>query len=142
MNNRTVYGPARMAKSVKGKKKTGGADLHLAPASDPGKTAFLAGDFSTARGLLAQRAEDPNLSEAQRVEARKLLSAVVLDKGLVLVGLACLGLFAVAALSSSLLMARLSTAQESKKNARAVARSTVARDGGFVRPRRHWREMS
>lgn len=77
------------------KKKKSSTDSSADPLL-PGVEAFDAGDYAEARRRLAPLADDPELSEAQRQQARDTVAATRLERGAVLVGLACIMLFAIA----------------------------------------------
>ena len=61
----------------------------LAPAIDT----FARGDYVTARRLFDEALGDRELSEENRQVAKALKASLGLDKGTVLVGLACIGLY-------------------------------------------------
>jgi len=60
---------------------------------EPGLTALARGDYVQVRAQFAPVAEDPEVSESRRAEARRWIAATRVDRGTLLVGLACLGLF-------------------------------------------------
>ncbi len=80
---------------ARSKKKKHSSALSADPLH-PGVEAFDAGDYVQARRQLAPLADDPELSEAQRQQARDTIAATRLERGAVLVGLACIMLFAIA----------------------------------------------
>ncbi len=61
----------------------------LAPAIDT----FARGDYVAARQLFDEALADSDLSEENRQVARALKSSLGFDKGTLLVGLACIGLY-------------------------------------------------
>jgi hypothetical protein len=88
---------------AKNKKKGGSgerksADEPLAEATDT----FTRGDYARARVMLKQKAQDPNLSEGQREEAEELYEATTLERGTLYVGLACIALFILVVVVTSL----------------------------------------
>lgn len=62
---------------------------------------FVRGDYARARVLLAAKAEDTSLSEGARAQARQLLAATRPDRGAILTGLACVGLYLIVAVITS-----------------------------------------
>ena len=75
-----------------------------APSTDPleaGIKAFDAGDYVEARRLLSANAQDSDLSESQRQLAQDMADATRIERGALLVGLACIALFLVAVLFTS-----------------------------------------
>lgn len=79
-----------MARSKKKK------DASSKGSNDPlqaGVAAFESGDYVQARLLLSERADDPELSESQRQQARDMIDATWIERGTLLVGLACAALF-------------------------------------------------
>jgi hypothetical protein len=57
-----------------------------------GLGAFTRGDVAQARVLLAAKADDASLSDAQREQARRLSDATHIERGALYTGLACIGL--------------------------------------------------
>ncbi len=70
---------------AKSSKRASAADP-LKPAID----AFAQGDYIEARRKLDEKTKDPELSDAQREAAKSLITAMGIEKGTLLVGLACL----------------------------------------------------
>ncbi len=62
----------------------------------PGIAAFDAGDYVVARQRLGKLAEDDELSESQREQARDMVNATKLEPATLYVGLACIVLFLLA----------------------------------------------
>ena len=90
-----------MARSKK--KKDGGSKAPKTPDPlGPGLTAFDDGDYVEARRLLEPLTEDSDLSSAQRQQAKDTVEATQFERGALLVGLACLGLFLFAVLFTAL----------------------------------------
>lgn len=63
---------------------------------------FAKGDIVAARRELGARAEDPSRPESDRALARELASATRIDRGALLVGLACAGLLLLVVLVTAL----------------------------------------
>lgn len=84
------------------KKKDASAKVRTVDPLEPGLTAFDEGDYVEARRLLSVPGDDPDLSESQRQQARDMKAATQLERGALLVGLACIGLFLIAVLLTSL----------------------------------------
>jgi hypothetical protein len=71
------------------------ADKKAKSGPDPlkgGLEAFTRGDFAQARVLLAAKAQDSTLSDAQRDQAKRLSDATHIERGALYTGLACIGL--------------------------------------------------
>jgi hypothetical protein len=88
-------GAGAMAKGKKRGEK--GPDKKLPPASAgdalaPAVRTFATGDYIRARAELAQKLNDPELSEGEREEARELIAATQIERGTLWVGLACVAL--------------------------------------------------
>ncbi len=83
-----------MAKA-KSKKKVPPARTPDAPADQlrPALDAFDRGAYHEARPLLATRAEASDASDSERRMARMFIAATGFEKGTLLAGLACLGLY-------------------------------------------------
>jgi hypothetical protein len=67
------------------------------PAKDPlvpALDAFSRGDYPAARRLFAERVAAEEASESERTLARRLTAATWLERGALMVALACLGLYA------------------------------------------------
>ena len=84
-----------MAKAKKGKRS--GKSRQEKPAGTPAAlqesiATFDRGDFRAARELLAAQVDDPELSEGQRDQARRLLEATGAENTALMVGAACAGL--------------------------------------------------
>lgn len=88
-----------MARSKK--KKDASAQAKNDDPLHPGITAFDAGDYIATRRELIPRSGDPELSEAQRQQARDTVAATRFERGTVLVGLACMALFVIAVVFTS-----------------------------------------
>lgn len=85
-----------MAKA-KTKKKAGGSSPASSEAPDPlrpGLDAFARGAYPEARALLGARAEASDASESERKMAERFIAATKLERGTLLAGLACFGLYA------------------------------------------------
>ena len=80
------------------KKKNAGATAD--PLHD-GMQAFDAGDYVAARKILKPFADDSELSEAQRQQARDTVAATWFERGALMVGLACAALFVIAVIFTS-----------------------------------------
>ncbi|MEM7678263.1 MAG: hypothetical protein AAF449_19910 [Myxococcota bacterium] len=89
-----------MARSKK--KKDASAKATNNDPLQPGVAAFESGDYALARRLLSARADDPELSESQRQQARDMIDATRLERGTLLVGLACVALFLFAVVFTAL----------------------------------------
>ncbi len=76
---------SKRASPSKKEASKGGPDP-LKPAID----AFAKGDYIEARRKLDEKTKDPELSDAQREAAKSLISAMGIEKGTLMVGLACL----------------------------------------------------
>lgn len=64
---------------------------------------FARGDYARARNMLRAKAEDPSLSESTREHARALISATRIERGTLYVGLACIALFVLVLIVTSVL---------------------------------------
>jgi hypothetical protein len=60
---------------------------------DPGLRAFSRGDYVEARAELEPVTRDQEVSESRRAEAQRWIEATRVDRGTLLVGLACIALF-------------------------------------------------
>lgn len=64
---------------------------------------FAKGDYARARNLLRAKAEDPSLSDSAREHARALINATRIERGTLYVGLACIALFVLVLIVTSVL---------------------------------------
>lgn len=60
---------------------------------EAGIEVFKKGDYARARNILGEKANDTLLSDGAREQARGLIAATRIERGTLLVGLACIGLF-------------------------------------------------
>lgn len=88
--------PARRRRSSVSAVPTPEAPLAIA------RRLFAKGDIVAARRELGARAEDPSRPESDRALARELASATRIDRGALLVGLACAGLLLLVVLVTAL----------------------------------------
>ncbi|MCC7381852.1 MAG: hypothetical protein IT384_08490 [Deltaproteobacteria bacterium] len=87
----------------KGSQKRGAAPKAPAEAAAPaalevGLASFRRGDYARSQLELAAKAEDPNLPEGVRAQARELLAAMRPDRVALWAGLGCLALYGLVAL--------------------------------------------
>lgn len=84
-----------MAKA-KNSKKAAQSETSKAGTPDPMRPAldaFSAGAYSTARAALKLRVDAPEASDSERRMAQRFFDATKLEKGTLLAGLACFGLY-------------------------------------------------
>lgn len=62
---------------------------------------FAKGDYARARNMLVEKANDTNLSEGAKEQARELIAATRIERGTLYVGLACIVLFILVVLVTS-----------------------------------------
>jgi hypothetical protein len=99
-----------MAKHKKSKGGSGSAVASAAAAApgaqkelDAATAVFARGDYARARVMLEAKANDASLSEGAKEEARSLIAATRIEKGTLMVGLACIALFVLVVIVTAIL---------------------------------------